>query len=163
MPVQKTYSSFLATGSRLTLLAMSVAFLPPAQASEKAIALKDAPAGVQKAINEQLKGGTLRALSVEVEKGETRYEAEMTINGHARDVVMDATGAVVEAEATVEMSALPSAIRESLLKEAGKGKIERVEEVTRGGVLTYEALVKEAGKKNREVLLDSSGKVPAKK
>ncbi len=148
----------------LAILGLSLAMASFTAAEEKKIALKDAPAAVQKTVNEQLKGGKLRGLSVEVEKGETKYEAEMTVDGRNRDVVIDSAGTVLEAEALVELSALPEVVRAGLLREAGNGSVATVEELTRDGVVSYEALIKETGKKNREVVVGTDGKlVGAKK
>ena len=64
----------------------------------------------------------------------------------------------------VELKALPEVVRAGLTREACKGSIAKVEEVTKGGVTSYEAKVKEAGKKDREVVVGADGKlVPAKK
>lgn len=128
---------------------------------DKSIPLTDAPAAVRKTIADQMKGGTLRGLSEEADHGKTIYEAELTVEGRARDLLIDATGTVLEIEAVVEMSALPEAVRNGLVREAGRGSIARVEQVTRGEKVSYEALVKEAGKKNREIVVGQDGLRPA--
>lgn len=162
MSIHKPASSTL--GRRpLSILGLSLAMASLTLAGEKSIALKDAPASVQKTVNEQLKGGRLRALSVEVDKGETRYEAEMTVDGKNRDVVIDSAGMLLEAEVMVELSALPEAARAGLLREAGKGSVATVEELTRDGVVSYEALIKEAGKKSREVVVGPDGRIVGSK
>lgn len=157
MSIHKTASSRLFPGP-VAIVGLSLAVAGFTAADEKAIALKDAPAAVQKAVNEQLKGGKLRGLSMEVEKGKTTYEAEMTVNGSDRDVVIDPEGKIVEAEHVVELSTLPEIVRAALAREAGKGSVEKVEEVTRDGVVSYEAVIKEAGKKNREVVVGADGR-----
>jgi len=147
-----------------TLMLVSVLGLAlPLIAAEKTVALKDAPAAVQKAIAEQLKGGKLKSLSVETEDGKTEYEAEVTVDGRDKTVAMDASGKVLETEAVVELKTLPEAVRTGLAREAGKGSIAKVEEVTKAGVASYEALVKEAGKKDREVVVTADGKLVAPK
>ena len=143
------------------LAALSLGFVLSAAAGEKAVALKDTPAAVQKTITDQLKGGKLRGLSLEVENGRTQYEAELTVDGHDRDLIIDPAGKVLEVEGVVEFSALPDVVRAGLTREAGKGSIGRVEDVTREGVVSYEALIKEPGKKDREVKVGADGKVVA--
>jgi uncharacterized membrane protein YkoI len=134
-----------------------------AVAAEKTIALKDAPPAVQKTVADQLQGGKLKGLSVETEDGKTEYEAELTIEGREKTLVMDPAGKVLETEAVVELKGLPDAVRAGLAREAGKGSITKVEEVTKAGVTSYEAQVKEAGKKDREVAVGIDGKlVPGK-
>jgi uncharacterized membrane protein YkoI len=129
-----------------------------ATAREKTIALKDAPAAIQKAINDQLKGGKLKTLSVETEDGKTEYEAEMMVDGQDRTLVMDVSGRVLETEVVVELANLPDAVKTGLAHEAGRGTIARVEASTKAGVTYYEALVKEAGRKDREVAVGPDGK-----
>ena len=130
-------------------------------AEGKKIALKNAPIAVQKTIADQLKGGTLRELVLEVENGKTVYEAELAADGRVRTLAIDATGTLLESEAAVELSAIPAAAREGLLREAGKGSISEVEEVTKNGAVSYEAMVKEKGKKDREIVVDADGKAIA--
>lgn len=158
MSTHKPASSKFIPGP-IAILGLSLAMATVTTAGEKNIALKDAPAAVQKTVNEQLKGGKLRGLSMEVEKGKTTYEAELTVSGRDRDVVVDPEGRIVEAEQVVELSTLPEVVRAGLAREAGKGSVEKVEEVTRAGVTSYEAVIKEAGKKDREVVIGADGKV----
>ncbi len=151
------------TTRTLVVSGLSLGLTFPAIAAEKTLALKEAPAAVQKTIADQLKGGKLKSLSVETEDGKTEYEAEVTVGGHDKTVAMDATGKVLETEMVVELKALPEAARVALTREAGKGSIAKVEEVTKTGVTSYEALVKEAGKKDREVVVTADGKLVAPK
>src|SRR6516165_5311498 len=75
--------------------AFAMAAAPRAQ-SEKKVEMKDLPPAVQKAVQEQTKGLTLKGLASEVEDGKTFYEAETTVNGHAKDFLFDAAGHLVE-------------------------------------------------------------------
>ncbi len=153
-------------GPSLLGIALGLTLTVSASAEEKTITLKDAPAAVQKTIADQLKGGRLKTLSVEAEDGKTEYEAELTGGGGGKDrtIVMDPGGKVLESEVVVELSSLPEAVRTRLRKEAGRGTIATVEKVTTAGVVSYEAMVKEAGEKDREVAVGASGQpLPAKK
>jgi hypothetical protein len=60
--------------------------------------MKDLPATVQATIREQRKGAVLRGLAQETENGQIFYEAELRVNGHSKDVLMDPTGEVVAIE-----------------------------------------------------------------
>ena len=51
--------------------------------------LKSYPAAVQKTVDEQSKGASIRGLSKEVENGKTQYELELTVNGHNKDIRAD--------------------------------------------------------------------------
>ena len=116
-------------------------------ASEVAIKMKDLPAAVRKTVEEQSKGATLHGLSKEVEAGKTYYEAELKVDGHGKDVLIDPTGAVVEIEEEVTLDSLPEAVKVSIEKQAGKRKIVSVESVTKDNhIVAYEAKVQGAGK-----------------
>lgn len=126
---------------------------------ESRVRMKDLPAAVQQTVREQSKGAVIRGLSREVENGETRYEVELKVNGHNRDVLIDPTGAVVEVEEQVTLSALPAAVRTAIEQNASGGKIVSVESITKGGSLVwYEAHVKKAGK-SQEIKVNPEGQL----
>ena len=116
---------------------------------EKKIKRSDLPPAVEKTVAAQSTGATIKSFSTEKENGETLYEAEMTVGGHSKDVTMNAQGEVVEVEEEVAMDNLPAAVKSGLLSKAGKGKITRVESLTKKGKLVaYEAQVNSNGKKS---------------
>ena len=86
------------------------------QASEQRVKMEDLPPAVQATVKAQSQGATLRGLSKEVENGKTLYEAEMVVNGHGKDVEIDASGAVVAVEEEVALSSLPAAARAAIAK-----------------------------------------------
>jgi hypothetical protein len=129
-----------------------------AMAQEKKIQRSDLPAAVERAVVAQSKGATIRGFSQEKENGQTYYEAELTVNGHSKDVLMDANGGVVEVEERVAMDSLPAAVRDGLQAKAAKGKLLQVESITKRGILVaYEAKVITDGK-NSEVQVGPDGK-----
>jgi len=131
------------------LLFGSVPVIAGAQAHEKKIKKSDLPPAVVKTVDEQSKGATLRGFSREREGGWTYYEAQMTVNGRSRDVLMDAKGKVVEVEEEVDLAALPPAVRSALQEKAGAGTIHKVESITKENkMVAYEAQVVTAGKKS---------------
>jgi len=124
-------------------------------AADKKVQMKDLPAAVQKAVEqEEAKGARIVALSQEVEDGKTMYEVETTVNGHTRDLLLDATGAIVETEEATPVAAVPAAVKSAL---EARGKVISVETVTKGKTLTYEAQVQKNGKKSA-VVVDAAGK-----
>jgi hypothetical protein len=127
-------------------------------AAETRVQMKDLPPPVQKAVAEQIKTAKLRGLSKEVEHGKTYYEAETTVNGKSRDILMDSTGAVVEVEEATALESIPEAAQKALRTKAGSGKILRVESVTKGSTVSYEAVIRKNGKKS-EVAVNSDGSV----
>lgn len=140
----------------LTLIV--VATLAVAEGQEKKIKRADLPPAVQKTVAVVSKGATIKGFSQEVEDGQTLYEAEMSVNGHSKDVNIDSTGGVVEVEEQVEMDSLSAAVKEALLTKAGKGKIIKVESITKHDKLVaYEAQVRTNGKKS-EIQVGPDGK-----
>jgi uncharacterized membrane protein YkoI len=127
-------------------------------AQEKKIQRSDLPPAVEKTVAAQSQGATIRGFSQEKEHGQTYYEAEMTVNGHSKDVLIDSTGAVAEIEEEVSLDSLPVAVKEGLQAKAGKGKLTKVEALTKHGKLVaYEAQVLTGGKKS-EVQVSPDGK-----
>lgn len=129
-----------------------------ALAQEKKIERKDLPPAVEKTVEAESQGATIKGFSQEKENGQTNYEAELTVNGHSKDVLIDANGHVVEVEEQVALDALPAAVRDGLQAKAGAGKIVKVESLTKHDKLVaYEAVVQTAGKK-KEIQVDPNGK-----
>jgi hypothetical protein len=127
-------------------------------AQEKQLQRSDLPAPVQKTADAQSKGATVTGYKKETEAGRLAYEVKMTINGHSKDVTIDASGALLEIEEQVALETLPAAVRDGLQKKAGAGKITKVESITKHGtVVAYEAKVLTAGKKS-EVQVGPDGK-----
>lgn len=130
-----------------------------AQNSEKPVRMKDLPAAVQATVKQQSKGATIRGLSKEVDAGNIFYEAELKVNGHTKDVLIDPTGAVVEIEEEVQLASLPPAVKAEIEKQAGKDKIVLVESITKNDAITaYEAHIK-TGRKYREVKVGPDGQL----
>ena len=141
------------------LLAGAVAFAGVVVAQEKKIKRSDLPAAVEKtAAKEESGGATIRGFSEEKEKGQTFYEVEMTVNGHSKDVLVDASGNVVEVEEQVELSSLPAEVQAGLKAKAEGATIAKVESIKKHDKLVaYEAVVQKDGKK-KEVQVGPDGK-----
>jgi hypothetical protein len=130
--------------------------------AEKKIALKDLPKAVQQTVQEQSKGAQIVGIGKEVENGKTSYEVEMKINGHAKDIEIDADGILVEVEEEVALTSLSPAVQLEINKSAGKGKILKLESLTKDSQLKgYEAMVETAGKK-AEIAMTPDGKLLSK-
>jgi uncharacterized membrane protein YkoI len=148
----------------LTVLVMACATRPYAvtQAEEKttphAVDLSKYPPAVRATIEAESKNATLKGVSKETENGKTEYEAETIVDGKSRDLLIDATGKVVEVEQEISLDAAPAAVRDALQSH---GKVLKLETVLREGVTTYEAHVQSKSGKKSEVVLDANGK-PAK-
>lgn len=122
-------------------------------AADKKVQLKNLPPAVQKAIQEQTKGATVIGYVEEREDGKVSYEAETKVNGRTRDLLFDAAGTLIEVEEEVAPDTLPAAVQTAL---STRGKVLKVEAVTKGSVVTYEAEIEKNGKKS-EVVVDARG------
>jgi len=144
--------------TRMKPVLITVCLILAAVASEKKVKKSELPAAVQKAADEQSKGATVMGYSQEVENGKTLYEVELTVNGHSKDVSMDADGKIVEVEEEVAFNSLPEAVRKGLADQAHRGKIGKVESLTKNDKLVaYEARVVQAGKRS-EIQVGPDGK-----
>ena len=129
-----------------------------ASAQEKKIKRSDLPPAVKKTVAAQSAGATIRGFSTEKENGQTLYEAELTVNGHSKDISMTADGSIVEIEEQVSLDSLPAEVKAGLQAKAGNGKILKVESLTKKNKLVaYEAKVETNGKKT-EIQVGPDGK-----
>ncbi|HEV7893429.1 MAG TPA: hypothetical protein VGP08_22630 [Pyrinomonadaceae bacterium] len=127
--------------------------------SERAVKMKDMPAAVQQTVREQSRGAKIRGLSIETENGVTNYEVELRVNGHARDVLIDPSGAVVSVEEQVALASLPADVRSAIVRSANGGRVVLVESISKGGAVeAYEAHVKR-GRKTVEIKVGPDGQL----
>jgi hypothetical protein len=92
----------------------------------------------------------VRGYSKEVEHGKTYYEVGLSAEKKTKDVLIDPAGNVVEVEQEVEFDTLPDTVKAGLTKRAANGKIIKVEKVSKGENISYEAVVSIGGNK-REI------------
>lgn len=127
-------------------------------AAETPVKMDQLPAAVRQTVLEQTKGAQIRGFSKEVEHGKTYYEAETMRDGKSRDILMDSSGAVIEVEEQVTLDTIPEAARRAIEARQGAGKVIKVESVTRGSKVSYEALISKGGKKF-EVAVGADGTI----
>jgi uncharacterized membrane protein YkoI len=129
-----------------------------ASAQEKKIKRSELPPAVEKTVAAQSAGATILGFSTEKENGQTLYEVEMTVSGHSKDVSMTTDGSIVEVEEQVALDSLSPEVKGGLQAKAGKGKITKVESLTKKDKLVaYEAKVETNGKKT-EIQVGPDGK-----
>jgi hypothetical protein len=127
-------------------------------AQEKKINRSDLPAAVDHTVEAYSQGASIRGFSKEIENGHTYYEAELLVSGHSKDVLMTADGEIVEVEEQVAIDSLSLAVKQGLQSKAGKGKLTKVESLTKHDkLLAYEAQVLTDGRKS-EVQIGPDGK-----
>jgi hypothetical protein len=140
----------------LTLILTALVFSQ--EQDEKKIQRSSLPPAVEHTVAAQSKGATIRGFSEEKENGGTYYEAEMSVSGHSKDVLMNKDGEVVEVEEQVAFDSLPAEVQQGLHHRAGSGKITKVESLTKHSKLVaYEAKVQAAGKR-KEIQVGPDGK-----
>jgi uncharacterized membrane protein YkoI len=147
----------------MTLMKFSLAMLTTAlafsvaHAQEKKIKREQLPPTVEKTVATESQGATIKGFTTEVENGRRLYEAELIVNGHHKDISMDRSGAIVEAEEEVSFDSLPAAVQDALRKAAGAGTIEMVESLTKNAKLVaYEGHVKR-GARRSEIQVGPNG------
>ena len=145
--------------SRITLMVVAVLFAELIVfGQERKITRSALPAAVETTVAAQSQGATILGFSTEKEHGQTFYEAELMINGHTKDILMDANGAIVEVEEQVEFEQLPAEVKAGFIAKAGKGVIKKVESLTKHNKLVaYEAQVVTNGKRS-EIQVAPDGK-----
>lgn len=142
----------------ITLLLIAFTGVLSAKDVEKRVKLKDLPPAVQETVKAQQQGATVLGITQETENGQIHYELNLKVNGHEKDVTIDPAGAVVSVEEEVALDSLPPAVKAEFERIVGKGKITKLESVTKGNTLAfYEAQVKMKGK-TQEVKVGPDGK-----
>ena len=132
-------------GLSLLLLTVSPIAL---SAAERKLSRSQLPAAVAVTVDRETRGSTVIGFSTERERGKTVYEAETEINGHTRDLQIDAHGSLAEVEEEVPLASLPENVRAGLLAKAEGANLIKVESLTKRGVLVaYEAATSRSGRK----------------
>ena len=116
--------------------------------AEKKIERSALPPAVEKKVQEQSKGATIKGFSSETENGVFQYEVETMVNGHSRDLAIAKDGTLLEVEEEVSMDSLPAAVKSALMARAPGAKIAKVESLTKKDKLVaYEAATLKGAKK----------------
>src|SRR5689334_20831126 len=146
------------TRTTLAAVAMIFAGMSVAYPQEKRISRNELPSKVQKTVDQESKGGIVRSFSTRMEQGSKVYVVELVVNGHTRDISMDANGQILEVAEETSMDSLPVAVQRSLAARAANGTIETIESLLkRGIVVAYKAAVSSGAKSTQiEVAPDGS-------
>lgn len=143
---------------RLANLCLAVTLVAAATASiaEEPVKKSDLPALVQKTADAQSAGATVVGYSKDKEHGHVEYEVQLMVGDRTKDVTIDSQGRVLEVEEQVAADALPANVFHGLTGQARKGKIAKVESLTRNGrIVAYEAQV--IGGKHAEIQVGPDG------
>ena len=139
------------------LVASTLTLTLAAVAQEKKIDRSALPPAVEKTVQSQSEGATIKGFTTEREHGQRVYEAEMVVNGHTRDIEIASNGAVNEVEEEIAFDSLPAGVRAALTEKAAGAKITKVESLTKKGKLVaYEAATLK-GAKHGEIQVGPEG------
>src|SRR6516165_4249081 len=108
-------------------IASAILSLSAVAATAAGLQLKNLPAPVQKTVQENLKGGEIKNISKETEKGVTQYEVETMLNGKHRDFNVDAKGKLLVVEEETDLASIPAPAKAAIEKKVAGGKIAMVE------------------------------------
>lgn len=136
------------TIGKLTLLSLCGMALATSAGAETKVDRKSLPPAVEKTVQSQSQGATIKDFVTETEGGVFEYEAEMIVNGHTKDIAIAKDGTLLEVEEEVAMNSLPAGIQKALTTKAAGAKITKVETLTKKGKLVaYEAATLKGAKK----------------
>jgi uncharacterized membrane protein YkoI len=118
-----------------------------ATAQDRKIERSALPPAVEKAVQAETRGATIKGFAEEREHGKTFYEVETVVDGRTRDVLFAPDGTVAEVEEEVALDSLPASVQTGLKKKAAGNSIGKVESLTKKGKLVaYEGHIKRNGK-----------------
>lgn len=115
------------------------------------------PPAVEKTVQRETQGATIKGFSKETENGVLEYEAETVVDGHTRDLAIAQDGRLLEVEEEVALNSLPASVQSSLAARAAGAKITKVESLKKSGKLVaYEATTLK-GSKHGEIQVGPNG------
>jgi uncharacterized membrane protein YkoI len=126
--------------------AIALLSVTPLVSAETKVKLEDLPPAVKNAVAEQTKGATLIGITKEKEKGKLVYEVETKVDNRTRDLIFNEKGTVLTVEQEIDLATVPAAAKDAIQKKAGGAEIKKVESVTEGSAVTYEATISRKGK-----------------
>jgi uncharacterized membrane protein YkoI len=140
-----------------TVMAVAFAVTILFASAETKVARSSLPPAVEKTVQAQSQGATIKGISSETEDGVFQYEVEMMVGGHSRDIAIAKDGTLLEVEEEVAMNTLPAGVQSALTAKAGTAKITKVESITKKDkVVAYEAATLRGSRKG-EVQVGSNG------
>ena len=137
---------------------MSIIITSSCFAQEKKIDKKNLPKAVVESFQKTYPNAVIKGTSTEKEHGKTYYEIESIDGTRGRDLLYAKDGKIAEIEEALAAENIPDFIKNSVMKKYPKSKIHKVEKLTKGNKISFEAVVEHDGKKS-EVVLDSKGNI----
>jgi uncharacterized membrane protein YkoI len=142
---------------RILIAACIATLVVSAAVAESHVPCNTLPAAVLKQARIEARDATIHGCVKDRENGKLTYEVETLKDGRSRDIVLDASGTVLEVEQEIEASSLPPAVSGAIARAANGGKVGKIESVTRGGsIASYETTIMNNGRRH-EVAFDPQG------
>ena len=135
-----------------------LAVVASAEPGEEKVPLDKVPPAVTKAVKARFPGGALKQAEKEVDDGKTIYEINLEHAGSTIDVSLQEDGTIISIEKEIAAAELPRPVRDALRAKYPKGTVKKAEDVIEDGKHVFEVILN-VGDKQREVVLDPSGKV----
>ena len=142
----------IATGCIISGLMVAAAF-----SAETKVKIESLPVPVQNTVKEQTRSAKLVGVTKEKEGGKTVYELETMADGKSRDLMIDAAGAIISVEQEVALDTIPAAAQAAIQKKIAGGKLTKVETVTKGSAVSYEAAYTTKSGKKSEYTVNADG------
>ncbi len=120
--------------------------------------IEETPAIIQKAIEKELRGGTLEQIQKTFEDDEVNYDVDLTRNGKSFSLTFDSNGALVYQAEPIRLSEAPEAVQKTLKLQLADAKLARLEKTTEDGDITYEAELVKAGRR-RSLSIRPNGQI----
>lgn len=118
------------------------------------------PPAVRDAITKAWPTAHVVRVEREAKAGQVAWEVALKEDARAFEATFDDAGHLLAEEHVVTLDALPAAARGALEAATPKGAtLERVEQVTEGAHVTFEAVVKPAKGERLELVVDADGHV----
>lgn len=118
------------------------------------------PPAVRDALTKAWPNARVVRVEREAKAGKVEWEVALQVDAQAFEATFDDAGHLLAEERVVTLDALPEKVRDALKAATPKGaSIERVEQVTEGGHVTVEAVVKPAKGARVELVVDADGHV----
>jgi uncharacterized membrane protein YkoI len=138
----------------------TIALTLTAAAQEKRIERSALPPEVEKTVQAQSHGATIKGFSTERENGKTVYEVEMIVDGHTKDLEIAADGTLNEVEEGVAFNSLPIGVQTALIEKAAGAKVVKVESLTKNDrLVAYEAATLKGNKRGEIQVGPDGGKL----
>ncbi|MGH9595656.1 MAG: PepSY domain-containing protein [Edaphobacter sp.] len=132
----------------IAIVAAAASVLTYQASAEKKIDRSALPSAVEKTVQAESQGSTIKGFSIDHENGQTQYEVEMISNGHSKDIAIARDGTLLEVEEEIAFDSLPDNVKIALKARANTATITKVESLTKkNNLVAYEAATLKGSKK----------------